>query len=296
MGWSSGALAAVVVATAAAAPAPPAPPALHYDPPPGFTRSAVTPPEDYTANEFAASVQIYPFRAAGSDPGGVFRATMMRDEIDPRYQETNVIGQPEFRQGTVAGAELVLTARFAESIAGGHKQRLRMLIVAGGAAAIVDAQANNPAMWQRALPALNAMSGTMRVVAAVAPPAVSAGPGAAGRAAGIAGLYRGTKPKHTVNLNRPVGYGSHAVAQHFYLFSADGRVYRAYDNIAVPGADPNKFDFAAAERTDPVNSGRYTIKGKQLTIQMSGQPPETITTTAPRDKRVTINTVVYVKQ
>lgn len=296
MGWSSGALAVVVVATATPAPAPQGPPSLRYDPPPGFSRSAIAPPEDYTANEFAASVQIYPFRAAGSDPGGVFRATMMRDEIDPRYQETNLIGQPEFRQGTVAGAELVLTIRFAENIAGVPKQRMRMLIVAGGAAALVDAQASSPTTWQRALPALNAMSGSMRVVAGSAPPSVSEGSGAAGRARGIAGLYRGTKPKYVVNLNRPAGYGSHAVAQHFYLFSADGRVYRAYDSIAVPGGDPNKFDFAAAERTDAVNSGRYTIKGKQLTIQMSGQPPETITTAAPRDKRVTINTVVYVKQ
>ena len=112
----------------------------------------------------------------------------------------------------------------------------------------------------------------------------------------MAGLYMGTKPKYVVNLNRPVGYGSWVTALHFYLFSTDGRVYRAYDQLSVPRGDVSSFNFDAAQRTDPVNSGRYTLTGNQLRIQMGGKPPETITTPAPKDNRVIIDTVVYLRQ
>jgi hypothetical protein len=119
--------------------------------------------------------------------------------------------------------------------------------------------------------------------------------GAEGRA--IAGLYRGTKPKYIVNLNRPAGYGSHVMALHYYLFSADGRVYRAYDEIVVPAGGIGSFDFEAAKRADPVNSGRYAVQGNQLHIQMGdGQQVETITAAKPQNGRVTINTVLYVRQ
>jgi hypothetical protein len=52
------ALAALVVQVVAAQPAVPE---LRYQPPPNFYRSAITPPEDYSANEFNASLQVYPF-------------------------------------------------------------------------------------------------------------------------------------------------------------------------------------------------------------------------------------------
>lgn len=120
------------------------------------------------------------------------------------------------------------------------------------------------------------------------------GPGPVGRA--MAGLYMGTKAKYIVNLNGPVGSGSHVPALHFYLFSADGRVYRAYDELRAPDGDVNRFDFDAAQRADPVNSGRYTVSGNQLRIQMGSQPPETITTAAPQNNRVTIDTVIYMRQ
>jgi hypothetical protein len=45
-------------------------------------------------------------------------------------------------------------------------------------------------------------------------------------------------------------------ALHYYLFSADGRVYRAYDFPPVAAANIELFDFDGAERTDRMNSGR----------------------------------------
>ncbi|MGH8579831.1 MAG: hypothetical protein ACREVK_06835 [Gammaproteobacteria bacterium] len=267
---------------------------LRYDPPPNYYRSAITPPEDYSSNEFNATVQVYPFRPFNGNIEQMFQRTLLREWIDPRYQEANVAGPPDFRVASIPGAQAVLTARFAENIAGILREHMRMVIVAAGAAAIVDASANNATTWQRALPALNAMAGSLRVEAGSAAPALGEGPGPAGRA--VAGLYMGTKSKYVVDRNRPVGYGSHVLALHYYLFSADGRVYRAYDELSVPGGDINRFDFDAPQRSDPGNSGRYTVKGDELHIQMGGQPPETITTAAPQGNRVTIDTVIYVRQ
>jgi hypothetical protein len=139
------------------------------------------------------------------------------------------------------------------------------------------------------------MAATLRVELASPPPEMAAPAGEEGRA--IAGLYMGTKPKYVVDLNRPVGYGSHVTALHYYLFSADGRVYRAYDDIGAHGGDVARFDFDAAKRSDPVNSGRYSIRGDELRLQMGdGQSLEKIVTRRPQGGRLTVNTVVYIKQ
>jgi hypothetical protein len=269
-------------------------PVLRYDPPPDFYRSAITPPDDYSSNEFNATLQVYPFRPFSGNIEQMFQRTLLREWIDPRYQEANVAGPPDFRRASVQGAQIALTARFAE-IAGIAKPRMRMVIVAGGAAAIVDASANNMTTWQRALPAFNVLSTSLRVDSGEVAPAMNEGPGPAGRA--VAGLYMARTFKDAVDMNRPVGSNMIRVpALHYYLFSADGRVYRAYDALPVPGGDVMRFDFDAARRADPVNSDRYTLKGNQLRIQMGGQTPETITTAAPAGGRVTINNVTYERQ
>jgi len=106
----------------------------------------------------------------------------------------------------------------------------------------------------------------------------------------------GMKPKYTATMQNVTGYASYQNALHFYLFSADGRVYRAYDQLQVPGGAISRFDFDAAERRDPMNSGRYTVDNGKLLIRMRGNPPETIAAAAPRDGKVTINTITYERQ
>jgi hypothetical protein len=270
-------------------------PMLHYDPPPNFYRSAITPPDDYSASEFNAALQVYHFRPFSGNIEQMFQQTLLREWIDPRFQETNVAGQPEFRLISVAGAQIVLTARFAENIAGVLKQRMRMVIVASGTAAIVDASANNATTWQRAVPTLNTFAASLRVEAGAPAPSIAEGPGPAGRA--VAGLYMARTFKDVVDMNRPVGSNMTRVpALHYYLFSADGRVYCAYDELPLPGGGVGRFDFEAAQRADPVNSGRYSVKGNQLLIQMGGQPPRNITTAMPRGNRVIIDAVEYMRQ
>jgi hypothetical protein len=264
-------------------------PVLRYTPPSNVYKSGVSSPEDYSFNGFNASVQVYPFRAFTGDIQRTFRATLLRDWITPMHREERLGGQPTFKPVNVPGAQFALAAQFVDSPVGLPKPHLRLLIVAGGQAAMVDASAGTAQSWQSALPALNAMAATLRVEAQRAPPPLSP---AAGNA--VAGLYQGMKQKYMASMNNIIGRnGYYTTALHYYLFSADGRVYCAYDKLDVPGG---RFDFDAAERRDATNSGRYTVDGDKLIIQMGGPSPQTIVTGVPRDGTVTINTVLYKRQ
>jgi len=264
---------------------------LNYTPPQNVFRQAIDPAEDYSFNGANASVQVYQFRRFQGNIQATFQATLLRDWIAVMHQEENVAGKPTFQKVNIPGADVAITASFAESRVGLARPHLRMLIIAGTDAAIVDASAGTAQSWQQVVPALNQMASTLRVETVRAPATLTS---AAGNA--VAGLYMGMKPKYTATMQNVTGYASYQNALHFYLFSADGRVYRAYDQIQVPGGALSRFDFDAAERRDPMNSGRYTIDNGKLLIRMHGSPPETITAGAPRDGKVTINTVTYERQ
>jgi hypothetical protein len=277
---------------------PASPPELTFRDPAGFYRSAAYPPADYSAQEVNAALQVYPFRVVAGDVRQAFSRTLLRELIDPRYQETNVAPGARLDAIAIPGADLVLRARFREMVAGMPRERMRLVVVSGTSAAIVDASASSMAAWQRVLPALNAFSTTLSVVrggAAVgAPPSDLAPPGPAGRV--VAGLYMGFKNKYVADLVRGPGYGRWENALHYYLFSADGRVYRAYDALTVPGNDPARFDFAGAERADPENSGRYTIRGDSLFARIGAASPETIAARVPSANVLVIGRVRYERQ
>jgi len=113
---------------------------------------------------------------------------------------------------------------------------MRWLIVAGGAAALVDASASSQAGWQRAVPLLNAWSNSLRVeTGAAAPPSMS--PAAGGAARAFAGRYMALAYKDVADFSRGPGAMTRILASLYYLFSPDGRVYRAYDDLPVPGGD-----------------------------------------------------------
>jgi hypothetical protein len=261
---------------------------LVYTPPSNVFRAGA---EDYSFNGFNASVQVYQFRLFRGNQQ-MFEASLLRDWIEPMHQESNVGAPPTFQKIDIPGAQLALTAAFAENIVGLPKPHLRMVIVAGSEAAIVDASAGTAQSWQQAVPALNAMAATLRVDAARAPAPLSQ---AAGRS--IAGLYMGTKQKYMATMVNVIGSGYYTPALHYYLFSADGRVYRAYDPPAVPGGDIARFDFDAAARRDPVNSGRYTVDRGRLLIRMPGDAAESqLGAEVPRDGLVRIGSVLYKRQ
>jgi len=271
------------------------PPHLSYTPPADLYHSALRPPEVYESTKINASIHVYDFRSAPADVVDRFRRTMLREWITPQYQETQLAGPPTFAVWpAMPGADAVHYAQFSEvqSFGGGARPRLRVLIVAGSAAAILDLQAQSPQAWSVAYPSFQALISTIRVDAGgrttrSETPAMRS----------YAGLYVGTKPKFISVIGAGVGAGSGGFVQatHLYLFSADGRVYRAYDGISAPGGDPRRFDFDEAARADPVNSGVYTVTGNQLTIQM-GERQDEVTVVPLESGRVTIGTVTYVRQ
>jgi len=283
----------LLVAFAVSAPAQqPGVPQLRYQPPPNYTKNATTPPDDYTSNEYSASIQIYPFRPFAGNIEQILKATMLADWVLPRYRERVITRTPEFKQTPIRGSDLAVSARFSETVAGMPNERLRLAIVSNNMVAIVDITANSVATWNRAVPALNSFNNSLRVDIVPAARSPQTPPANSPGTAAIAGIYRGTKPKPK-NPARP---GDSVMTPHFYLFSADGRVYRTYDNINLPGGAPDRFDFETARKTDPGNYGRYTIVGNQMRIVMSGNPPEVFVGAVPKDGRVSIQNVVYVRQ
>lgn len=242
-------------------------------------------PDDYTFTAFNASLQIYPFRPFTGNIQQGFQTTLLRDWIAPQYQEQGV-SQLQFASGSMQGADLVIAAGFLET--GYVRLRKRLLIVAGDYAAIIDASAGTQQSFAALGPHLDALWSSLRVDATRAPAALTA---AGGRA--VAGLYQGMAMKVTVNT---IGGGLYnKLALHYYLFSADGRVYRRYDFPPVAAANIELFDFDAAERADRMNSGRYTIDGGQLILRMQDQLPD-IVTTPPSGGALTINSVTYQRQ
>ena len=266
-------------------------PVLRYTPPPNTFRQGLATPEDYTFNGFNASVQFYPFRPFTGNIVQTFEMTLLRDWISPLHQEVMVGGRPQFQQIKVPGAQIAIAATFNEIIVGPAKVHNRLLIVVGNMAAIVDASAP-PQSWALAARALGQMATTLHVetlAVRISPPLTDA----AGRA--VAGLYMAMKQKFTSGLYG-LSASHYTSALHYYLFSADGRVYRHYDQLPVPNGDIALFDFDSAARTDPDNSGHYNVDGGKLIIQMGGANPETIVAVVPQNGSVNISNVVYKKQ
>lgn len=270
-------------------------PELKFVDPPNFYRSAIYPPADFTSNEVNASLQVYPFQIFPGNIQQAFSRTLLRELVDPRYQESNVAAGAKLDASTIAGAQMVLRARFNEIIAGQPRERMRMAIVAGNAVAIVDAQAVSLTSWQRVLPSLNQFASTLRVVAGTPEQPFTAPAPATGRT--IAGLYMGFARKYMTDLQRGPAYGYYTNALLYYLISADGRVYRHYDELKVPGNDPARFDFVAAERADPVNSGRYTVRGDSLFVRLgAGQQVESFATLLPARGTLYIGSTSFKRQ
>jgi len=267
---------------------------ITFTDPPGFYRSAIYPPADFTSNEVNASVQVYPFQVFNGDPRAVFQHTLFRELIDPRYQETHAVSV-RLDSGSYPGADYLIRARFQDVVVGPPgRERMRYVFVSGSSIAIIDAQAVMMQSWQHVLPQLNAFMATVKIGAGTQPD-YAAPAGAAGQA--LAGLYRGFKQKYMTNLQLGPAYGTYQNALHYYLFSADGRIYRHYDALSVPGNDPAQFNWAGAQAADPTNFGHYVINGDSVFVRIgNAQHSEAFAARMPQGKIIVIETVPYTRQ
>ncbi len=261
-------------------------PVLRYTPPANATQVGMGQPADYNFNGFNGSLQVYQFRPFTGDIEQAFRANLLRDWISPRYQEQQIGGAPQFTAASIPGADRVFAATFLET--GYVRLRWRAVIVSGNYAAIIDASAGTQQSFAALSKSIDALGSSLRIETARVPAALATADGRA-----VAGRDQGPAMKVTVNT---IGGGLYRQpALHFYLFSADGRVYRRYDFPPVAAADIASFDFDAAEQSDQPNAGRYTIDGGRLIIRMGDQQPD-IVTDPPRDGALTINAVTYHRQ
>ena len=266
-------------------------PLLRYTPPADTVHLGSGPPDDYSFSQFNGQIEFYPFRPFNGDIRSAFQTTVLRDWIDVQYQEQAYAAVPDFGSFSVPGADQVLTATFVENQGTIAKPHVRVLIIAGSQAAIVDYSSNTLQTLQMAMPALNAMAASLRVETARPPAPLSQAAGLA-----VAGLYMGQKQNYSTAMENVTGTITAVNALHFYLFSPDGRVYRAYNRLDVPGGDIARFDFVAAEQVDPENSGRFTVEGDKLVIQMGGPSPQSIIADLPRNGTITIEAVTYTRQ
>jgi hypothetical protein len=289
------AVSTTAVLLAAAAAAQTSPPRLRFEPPADLYHSALGPPDNYESTRINASLQVYRFRPVSGDVVARFRQTLSRELIAPQYQELQLASAPVFSAISIPGADGAYVAQFGEvsSFGGMVKPRVRLLIVARGAVAVVDAQAASPQAWQVALPSFNALIAALHVdgAAGVTTPATPA-------TRALAGLYVGVKPKFISAIGVGVGAGSGGFvrAQHLYLLSEHGRVYRAYDDIRAPGGDIRRFDFDEAEQADPVNSGHFIVQGDQLLMTLGERRDEKISVPLRQPGHLTIGTVDYTRR
>ena len=264
-------------------------PELKYLDPAGFYRSASFPPADFSSTEVNASLQVYQFRRVNGDIRQSFSRTLLRAVVDERYREMNVAPGARVDAFQMPGADIVLRARFQEVIAGQPRERMRMAVVVGTTVAMLDATANNMSSWQRVLPQLNAFSATLQIVRGTPVPVLASPPTSAGRT--IAGVYMGFVYKYDAIRHQSL------YAALYYLLSADGRVYRAYDDVSVPGNDPARFDFAGAQRADPVNSGEYVVRGDSIVVRLgTSEQPETLVARVVPGSTLVIGSVRYERQ
>jgi len=266
-------------------------PVLEYKDPPNFWRAGVGGKiyTEYQGTEVNFQLCVYPFREYRGDIRTTFQQTLLRDWLDVLYREESLAGPPRIAANSLPGADTVIDAHFADNR---QQEHHRILIVSGRWAALVDMTAPTAFAWQKASPSAFELLKSMHVGRKQAPPSLAQGPGPAG--AKLAGLFQAFKSKFVVNLQLGPGYGGSKLALHYYLFSADGHVYRCYD--FPPGgseASARQFDFDAAQRQDPENSGRYAVRGNELYIRMGGPQPDEITTTLTDWNTIQLDTISY---
>jgi len=269
-------------------------PVLDYTDPPNFWRGGIGGKRwvEWLANDINFSFCVYPFREYKGDAKATFRQTLLSDLIDPFYREQGIGSAPQFNANSMTGADAVIEAHFQDSV---RKIHHRIAIVAGHWVAIVDIVAPTDFAWQKAFPSAAQSLKSMHVGKKPAPPSLSNGPGPSG--AKLAGLFQGMGNKFTVNLDLGPGYGQAKPALRYYLLSSEGRVYRCYD--FPPGGSVSaakQFDFDAAEREDPGNTGRFAVRGNQLYMKMGGPNAEEIKTMIDDIDVLQLDGVTYVRK
>jgi hypothetical protein len=140
-------------------------PGLHFNPPSAFSGTTSGNPAVYTSLDGEAVVYIYPFKRFGGNAEAEFRQSLFREHIPREFREAKRASPPQVQRLAIRGADDAFSARFTEDRAGAKRQRMRVLIRASGAVAILDVDASGVGAWERHWPAVAGVLQSMVVKA-----------------------------------------------------------------------------------------------------------------------------------
>jgi hypothetical protein len=183
------------------------------------------------------------------------RASDGSDVISSAVVTKDASGQMAYRfylaAHTGARVEMFIYAATSREAYERHQPQFRSFLDSVSFASIGAQVARQPMLGPR--PASTALPDTASARTAPPPSALS-----------LEGLYTGTTTSNQFNML--TGYYDHRVYHSYYLFTADGHVYRGLPR----GGRASGFEVESARRDSPENVGSYRIAGDQIQFRWPG--------------------------
>ena len=283
------------VGVLAASPASAQMPTLQYAPPEGFTGGqGWMDPQIFIDSMVEGSVEVSGFRPFQGDFRGTFLRTLFADRMSREFSQPRLLSPPSSQPISIPGADDAMIVSFVATQNFYTYFHTRLAVFAKGAVAIVDTRARSAERLRANLPAVSKMMESLRVV-----PVAAGGPATGGgtstpppRAGDLAGLYLGSRLMFQPNPFGGVGSGTWVPGTYWYLLSPNGRVQRGYRLPQAPNGDIVRFDYDAARREAPADSGSFTVEGARVTFVMGG---ETLVAEIAQDGNLSIGGTLFRK-
>jgi hypothetical protein len=282
-------LAVVLVAAPASAQVP----TLIYDSPRGFMGGqGWKDPQLFVDSMVEGSVEVTGFRPFQGDFRATLPRTLFADRMSAEFSQPKLLSPPTTQPLQVPGADDALMIAFVAQQNFYTYFHRRVAILAKGAVAIVDARARSAERLQADWPAVSAMLQSMRVGPGAAASASSSGSRPSADNVQLAGLYMAPRQMFQGNAFGAPGSGTWVASTYWYLLSEDGRVQRGYRLPQAPNGDLARFDYDAARRDAPADSGSYKADSGRVTFVMG---TETLVADRMPDGNLRINGTVFQK-
>jgi hypothetical protein len=230
---------------------------------PGFTGGTGGAPETYGALNADALMHVYPFRRYDGDFSSLVQQTLLRDWVPPMYRtQGQLAGPPGSQPVRVVGADEALMVNFELRELFTVHFHIFLAIRVANLITMVDLYFRDGLAYERYRDATGRLFSTVQVVRS-APSPVPRGPND-----GLGALYMYTG----------LTLGSRTETE-FYMLSGDGRVHRGTGVPQVPNGDIRQFDYDFAMRSQPFNTGTYSVRGGEIVMQFAQASPSVVTAT-----------------
>jgi hypothetical protein len=256
----------------AASPASGQMPTLKYELPAGFSGGrGWMDPQIYVDSMLEGSVEVGGFRPFQGDFRTTFLQTLFADRMSREFSQPRLLNQPASQVVSIPGAEDAMMLSFVAEQNFYTYVHTRLAVLAQGEVAIVDVRARSAERMQANWPAVSAMLQSIRVEPGGPVVVTTPTADASSHYAALAGLYVGSRLIWQGNPFGGVGSGTWMPGTYWYLLSPDGRVHRGIRLPSVTNGDITRFDYDAARRKDPANSGSFAVEGTRVNFVIGGQ-------------------------